>query len=105
MEGWLEVFRSEDTLISQIKASLLKEYGIQTMLTNEHYKSIGTGGITLPCCVFVQSFQYEQALQVLIEHDNSTEDSIEEPTHCPKCSKAWEKGFWVCWNCEFDLNQ
>ena len=102
MANWIEVFQSDNTLVAQIKAQILEQQGIKTMLRNEHLAAlVGMGGLGLPCRIFVHAQQVEKAALILKKSDGpKLVSSTDEPLYCPKCNAPWEIGFQICWKCE-----
>ena len=102
MKEWTEVFHSDSTLVAQIKARLLEQYGLTPRLRNENLAAlVGMGGLGLPCRVFVPTVQADKASQILRKSDGPTLiSSTDEPEFCPHCNAPWEVGFDICWQCE-----
>ena len=102
LHDWIEVFRSDSTLVAQLKARLLEQHGLTPNLRDENLAAlVGMGGLGLPCRVFVPSTQADKASQILKRADGPTLiSSTDEPEYCPHCGAPWEIGFDICWKCE-----
>lgn len=102
----VEVFRSTLTADAQIKASLLNDQGIRATVVEPNLAaSVGAGSLILPARVMVPEDQIELARVALeaIAEIAEAAPPTEGPTRCPSCGAAWEPGFSVCWQCQYDL--
>ena len=104
MSTLIEVFRSDNTLESQMKAQLLEQCGLSATLLGENLAAIiGMGGHAVPCRVLVPGEQVTQALAVLQTTEMQRRNILTEPDNCPVCNAIWEPNFTVCWNCQTPL--
>jgi hypothetical protein len=104
MSKLFEVFSSQSTLESQMKAHLLEQCGLQPILVDENLAStIGMGNNAVPCRILISEEQAKQALEILNNYEKNKDTSKIEPNHCPSCNADWEPGFSVCWNCQTSL--
>ena len=105
MIDWVEIFRSDSTLESQIISKAVEQYGISTFILNENLAAlVGMGGLGLPCRVLVRAQDFVKAKEII----NRLEGprlifSADIPKHCPACGVETEPGFDTCWKCEAAL--
>ncbi|MEN0061507.1 MAG: DUF2007 domain-containing protein [Myxococcota bacterium] len=106
MADLVEVFRSSYTAEAQIKASVLKDRGIQVVVTSPDLAaSVGAGAHILPVRVLVPDHQAELARQTLaaLEEVAAAQAPSTGPKTCPNCGATWEPGFAVCWQCQYEI--
>lgn len=104
MASLVEVFRSPYTAEAQIKASVLKDRGIQAIVMSPDLAaSAGAGIHIMPARVMVPEDQVEQARETIEALEELGEEAVDTPEKCPSCGAKWEPGFSVCWQCNYEL--
>lgn len=104
-----ELFREQDiTRVSYFKA-VLEEYGIPTLIRNEHLTVAGLSEIPIPeffpaLCVMVDD-DYARAVEIIRSYlvDNATKAADE--LVCPACGETNPGNFELCWSCSGPIGQ